>query len=67
VPDAERGERVKAYVIAKPDAGLGVSALEAFCREHLAKHKQPREIELCTELPRNFLGKVLRRQLRQNL
>jgi long-chain acyl-CoA synthetase len=65
VPDPERGELVKAFVIAKPDSGLAVAALEQYCREHLAKHKQPRQIELCQELPRNFLGKVLRRRLRE--
>jgi long-chain acyl-CoA synthetase len=66
IPDAEKGELVKAYVIAKPQSGLSVAAVEQFCRDHLAKHKQPRQIELCTELPRNFLGKVLRRRLRED-
>ncbi len=65
VPDVERGELVKAFVIPKPDSGLSVAALEQYCREHLAKHKQPRQIELCQDLPRNFLGKVLRRRLRE--
>jgi long-chain acyl-CoA synthetase len=64
VPDLEKGEIVKAYIIPKPDSGLTVTVVEQFCRDHLAKHKQPRQIELCTELPRNFLGKVLRRRLR---
>jgi long-chain acyl-CoA synthetase len=66
VPDDEKGELVKAYVIPQPDSGLTVAAVEQYCREHLAKHKQPRQIELCAELPRNFLGKVLRRQLRSD-
>jgi long-chain acyl-CoA synthetase len=65
LPDMEKGELVKAYVIPKPESGLTVAAVEQFCRTHLAKHKQPRQIELCTELPRNFLGKVLRRRLRE--
>jgi long-chain acyl-CoA synthetase len=64
VPDPERGELVKAFVIPRPQSGLTVPELDQFCREHLAKHKQPRQVELCDELPRNFLGKVLRRQLR---
>jgi long-chain acyl-CoA synthetase len=66
IPDAEKGELVKAYVIPKPQSNLTVAAVEQFCRDHLAKHKQPRQIELCTELPRNFLGKVLRRRLRED-
>jgi long-chain acyl-CoA synthetase len=66
VPDAEKDEIVKAFVTPKPDSGLTVAAVEHFCRQHLAKHKQPRQIELCSELPRNFLGKVLRRRLRED-
>ncbi len=66
VPDPKKDEIVKAYVIAKPQSGLTVAALDAFAKEHLAKHKQPRQIELCNELPRNFLGKVLRRRLRED-
>ena len=63
IPDERRGELVKAFVV--PAASdLTVSRLERFCRKHLAKHKQPQIIELCQELPRNFLGKVLRRELR---
>lgn len=64
IPDSERGELVKAFVIPKAESGLSVSSVEQFCLQHLAKHKQPRIIELCDRLPRNFLGKVLRRQLR---
>lgn len=64
VPDFEAGELVKAYVV--PTNGVKVPVLHDYCREHLAKHKQPRIIELCPELPRNFLGKVLRRQLRSS-
>jgi long-chain acyl-CoA synthetase len=66
IPDVEKGELVKAYIIPRPQSGLTVEAVEQFCRAHLAKHKQPRQIELCTELPRNFLGKVLRRRLRED-
>ena len=44
--------------------GLDVAALERYCGEHLGKHKRPRQIEVVPELPKNFLGKVLRRKLR---
>ncbi|MBI3466091.1 MAG: long-chain fatty acid--CoA ligase, partial [Planctomycetes bacterium] len=66
VPDPARGELVKAFVILRPQSGITVALLERFCQERMAKHKQPRQIELCDELPRNFLGKVLRRQLRED-
>jgi long-chain acyl-CoA synthetase len=65
VPDMEKGETVKALVVARSDARLDMEALESYCKEHLSKHKRPRVIELVRELPKNFLGKVLRRKLRE--
>lgn len=64
VPDAERGELVKALVVPRAGATLDVPGLQGHCRQHLGKHKQPRQIEVVGELPKNFLGKVLRRKLR---
>jgi long-chain acyl-CoA synthetase len=64
-PDAEKGEAVRALVIAVAGQSVDVAKLEAYCKEHLGKHKRPRRIEVVTELPRNFLGKVLRRKLRE--
>jgi long-chain acyl-CoA synthetase len=66
VPDAERGEAVKALVVPRPGASVSLSALEAHCLAHLGKHKRPRQIEVVGELPKNFLGKVQRRRLREN-
>lgn len=63
-PDAERGEIVKAIVVPKPGAGFDLKALEAHCEKRLGKHKRPRKFEVVSELPKNFLGKVLRRHLR---
>ena len=65
VPDAERGEIVKAIVVPKPGSKINLSALEAHCLQHLGKHKRPRQIELAAELPKNFLGKIQRRRLRE--
>jgi long-chain acyl-CoA synthetase len=64
VPDAERGELVKALVVPRGST-FNVAALEAHCRQHLGKQKRPRQIEVVRELPKNFLGKVLRRKLRE--
>jgi long-chain acyl-CoA synthetase len=64
VPDADKGEVVKALVVPR-NGVVDVPALEGYCREHLGKHKRPRHIEVVRELPRNFLGKVLRRKLRE--
>jgi len=65
VPDPQRGEIVKALVVPKPGERLSVGALEAHCQKHLGKQKRPRQIEIVQELPKNFLGKVLRRRLRE--
>jgi len=64
-PDDEKGEVVKALLVAEPGVTLDRAALEAHCKAHLGKHKRPRSIEVVAELPKNFLGKVLRRKLRQ--
>jgi long-chain acyl-CoA synthetase len=67
VPDAEKGEIVKALVVARAGAKINVSALEAHCLQHLGKHKRPRKIDVVSELPKNFLGKIQRRRLRESL
>jgi long-chain acyl-CoA synthetase len=65
VPDKERGEIIKALVVARPGAGLEIKALEQHCQQHLGKQKRPRVIELVEALPKNFLGKIQRRRLRE--
>lgn len=65
VPDNERGEAVKALIV--PNNGsLDLAALDRYCQEHLGKHKRPRQVEVVRELPKNFLGKVQRRRLRES-
>ncbi len=63
IPVGTRGERVKAYVVLKPGATATEEEIIAFCREHLAAYKVPRLIEFRRELPKNMVGKVLRRVL----
>jgi len=64
VPDADRGELVKAIVVMQRGNQFNEHEFESFCKEKLSAHKRPRLIESRAELPRNFLGKVLRRELR---
>jgi long-chain acyl-CoA synthetase len=66
VPDVERGEIIKALVVPRPDRSIDVAALERHCEQHLGKHKRPKQIDIVRELPKNFLGKVLRRRLRES-
>jgi len=64
VPDAYRGETVKAWIVLKSGApGLSLEEVREFCEEHLARYKIPTQIELRSNLPKNLIGKVLRREL----
>jgi long-chain acyl-CoA synthetase len=63
VPDAKSGEAVKLFVVRK-DETLTSEVLLAHCREHLTGYKCPREIEFRAELPKSNVGKILRRELR---
>jgi len=63
VPDAYRGETVKAFVVLRPGEPAGAEELAAFCRLHLAAFKVPRKFEFRDELPKSLVGKYLRRVL----
>ncbi len=63
VPDAYRGETVKAYVVLKPGQTATADDIIAFCRERLAAYKVPKLVEFRDTLPKTMIGKVLRRQL----
>jgi long-chain acyl-CoA synthetase len=65
VPDEERGEVVKAVLVLDSPKTFHRRPFDEFARQKLAAHKRPRIVEVQEgDLPRNFLGKVLRRQLR---
>ncbi|KIF73754.1 acyl-CoA synthetase [Streptomyces sp. 150FB] len=64
VPDAYRGESVKAFVSLRPGASVEPGELGAYCKERLAAFKYPREVEILPELPKSTSGKILRRVLR---
>ncbi len=67
VPDLQRGEIVKAIVAVADKSRFDQRRFEKFLKENLAHHKVPKMIEFIEgDLPRNFLGKVLRRKLREN-
>lgn len=65
VPDPKVGERIKAIVVLKEDArGVGGSELTKWCRERLAPYKVPQYIEFRDMLPKSKVGKLLRREVR---
>jgi acyl-CoA synthetase (AMP-forming)/AMP-acid ligase II len=63
VGDAEFGQRLKAFVVAKDGAEVSEDDLKAHVKANLASYKTPREVEFLDELPRNATGKVLKRDL----
>lgn len=64
VPDAYRGETVKAYVSLVSGASVSIAELEAHCRDRLASYKAPRLFEIMAELPKTATGKIQRVALR---
>lgn len=65
VQDEESGERVKACVV-KKDENLSSEQIITHCREHLTAYKVPKIVEFYHELPKTNIGKIMRRQLKDN-
>jgi malonyl-CoA/methylmalonyl-CoA synthetase len=66
-PDPDLGERIVAWIVpADPAAPPSADELAAHVAAHLAPHKRPREVRLVTALPRNDMGKVMKRALGVN-
>jgi long-chain acyl-CoA synthetase len=63
VPDAYRGETVKAWVVPKPGETLTEADIRAWCKERMAAFKVPTSVEFRSELPKTTVGKILRREL----
>ncbi|MDY0045744.1 MAG: long-chain fatty acid--CoA ligase, partial [Syntrophales bacterium] len=64
VPDAYRGETVKAFVVLKPGETASAQDIIDFCKARLAAYKVPKLVEFRTELPTSAVGKILRKILR---
>jgi long-chain acyl-CoA synthetase len=63
IPDARSGEAVKLFVV-RNDPNLTEEELLAYCQTHLTGYKVPKSVEFKATLPHTYIGKVLRRQLR---
>ena len=66
VPDAKSGEAVMLFVVPK-DPGVKTEDIMAYCKAQLAGYKTPRQIELRAALPKTNVGKILRRELRDEV
>ncbi len=65
VPHPEWGEEPMAILVCKPNQTCTPDEIMEYCREKLASYKRPRQVEFVDELPRNTMGKVLKRVLRE--
>lgn len=67
LPRSSGGEEVAAAVVLREGAELDSGALRDFCRTRLTAYKVPRRVTEVDDLPRSLIGKVLRRQVREQL
>lgn len=65
VPSPVMGEEIKVYVVTKEGMSVSTEEILQYCQGHLAKYKWPKFIEFMKSLPRNPMGKILRRELRK--
>jgi fatty-acyl-CoA synthase len=63
VEDEKFGQRLKAFVVLRGEQSVGEDEIKSYVKENLANYKVPREVVFVDELPRNATGKVLKRQL----
>lgn len=64
-PHRVLGEDVAAFIVAREPGKLSLEELARWCAERLADYKRPRRVEFVGELPKNAMGKVLRRELQE--
>ena len=64
IPDAEKGELAKAYIVPKVGVSPNADSIITYCREHLAAYKVPRFVQFVDDLPKTSTGKVMRRELK---
>ncbi|HVM32479.1 MAG TPA: long-chain fatty acid--CoA ligase [bacterium] len=63
VPDEKLVDKIKAYIVLKPGQTSNPQEIIEFCKGKLAKYKVPKEVEFREALPKNMVGKMLRRLL----
>ncbi len=66
IPDAVRGESVKAFVVLKPNVIATEEEIVNWAKERMSAYKYPREVEFIESVPKTNSGKLLRRLLRKN-
>jgi long-chain acyl-CoA synthetase len=67
LPSPDGGEAVMAAVMPEPGTDLDEESVRAACRDQLTAYKVPRRVFLVDDLPHSMIGKVLRREVREQL
>ena len=63
IPDAKRGQVIKAFVVLKHGEKATRREILSFCKERLSSFKMPRQLEFKDSLPKSSIGKIAKRQL----
>lgn len=64
IPDEDKGELAKAYIVPKTGTTPDADDIIGYCREQLAAYKVPRAVQFVDDLPKTSTGKVMRRELK---
>jgi long-chain acyl-CoA synthetase len=67
LPDKEWGERVVAFIVARPGKSVVTDEVKSLLKKHLAPFKVPKQYIIVDELPKNATGKILKRELRKQM
>ena len=67
IPDVQWGEAVHAFVIPSPGVSIAETELKLYCKQHLAGYKTPKVIHVVSELPKTGIGKIAKRQVRDQI
>ncbi len=67
LPDAEWGEKVTAFIVARQGETIEPEALKAFLKSRISAFKVPKEFWVVSELPKSPAGKILKRRLRKDI
>ncbi|MCK9273879.1 MAG: AMP-binding protein [Syntrophales bacterium] len=65
IPDAYRGETLKAFIVLKPGEQLTEKEVIEFCKQKLAPYKVPKMVEFRQSIPKSSIGKIMRKILRE--
>jgi long-chain acyl-CoA synthetase len=67
VPDDKYGEEVMACIVPRSEGDLAEDEIITFCKENMASYKIPRYVKFLDYIPKNIIGKVVKKELKQQM